>query len=212
MTEIETSYKRKREQYIELFRPLFLPADPVSNDIVRYFATLLRVLGTEDHGWDPYEESRAMLEDINGFFSVLLPAEHFNNPERTHWRLGLILYSHIVEMDAPYEVIANLLRFKLGKGYSPNPFFQFLTDPEKKRIHKKGILTVRKIEIIKKLSDESNSGLAGIFDEFYSNKLRNAIAHADFILTEEDFRCRGDISGMNGFRLSYEELDQNLNP
>ncbi|WNB77075.1 hypothetical protein [Methylomonas koyamae] len=205
--ETKTPYEIKRDEYMDLFKPLFLPEDPVSNDIIRYFASLLRALGMEDHGWDPYAESRAMLNDINGFFFVELPTEHFNDPERTHWRLGLILYSHILEMDAPYEVITNLLRFKLGKGYSPNPFFHFLTEKEKTGFQKKGIGTIRKIEIIKKLSDESGSGLAGIFDEFYSNKLRNAIAHADFILTDDDFRCRGDISGIKGFRLSYEELD-----
>lgn len=210
MTDTKTPFDSKRDEYVELFKPLFLPADPVSNDIIRYFASILRVLGMEDHGWDPYAESRAMLEDINGFFFVNLPVERFKVPERTHWRLGLILYSHILEMDAPYEVITNLLRFRLGKGYSPNPFFQFLTDREKKSFQKQGISTTRKIEIIKKLSDEAGSCLAGIFDEFYSNKLRNAIAHADFILTDEDFRCRGDISGIKGFRLSYEELDQKI--
>ena len=208
--ETRTPYDIKRDEYIELLKPLFLPADPVSNDIIRYFASLLRVLGMEDKGWDPYAESRAMLNDINGFFSVALPTEHFNEPERTHWRLGLVLYSHVAEMDAPYEVITNLLRFKLGKGYSPNPFFQLLTEREKKAFQRRGISTIRKIEIIKKLSDEAGSRLAGIFDEFYSNKLRNAIAHSDFILTDEEFRCRGDISGVKGFRLSYEELDQKI--
>jgi hypothetical protein len=209
-TETRSPYDIKRDEYIELFKPLFLPEDPVSNDIIRYFASLLRVLGIEDRGWDPYAESRAMLNDINGFFSIALPSENFNEPDRTRWRLSLILYSHIVEMDAPYEVITNLLRFKLGKGYSPNPFFQFLMEREKKGFRKKGISTIRKIEIIKNLSDEAHSGLAGIFDDFYSNKLRNAIAHADFILTDEDFRCRGGISGTKGFRLGYEELDRKI--
>lgn len=89
-SETPTPYEIKRDQYVALFNPLFLPADPVSNDIIRYFASLLRVLGMEDHGWDPYAESRAMLDDINGLFSVDLPKERFNDPARTHWRLGLI--------------------------------------------------------------------------------------------------------------------------
>jgi len=209
-TKTKSPYDLKRDEYIELFKPLFLPEDPVSNDITRYFASLLRVLGMEDRGWDPYAESRAMLDDINGFFSVTLPPEHFNDPDLTHWRLGLMLYSHIVEMNAPYEVITNLLRFKLGHGYSPNPFFQFLTAREQKGFRKTGISTTRKIEIVKKLSAEASFKFGEIFDEFYSNKLRNAIAHSDFILTEEDFRCRGDISGIKSFRLSYEELDRKL--
>jgi hypothetical protein len=179
-TETRSPHNIKRDEYVELFKPLFLPEDPVSNDIIRYFASLLRVLGIEDRGWDPYAESRAMLNDINGLFSIALPSENFNEPERTRWRLGLILYSHIVEMDAPYEVITNLLRFKLGKGYSPNPFFQFLTESEKKGFRKKGISTIRKIEIIKNLSDEAHTGLAGIFEEFiatsYATRLPTLIS------------------------------------
>lgn len=113
-------------------------------------------------------------------------------------------------MDAPYEVITNLLRFKLGKGYSPSPFFEFLTERQKKSFQKTGINTIGKIAIIKKLSDEASAGIGDIFDEFYSNKLRNAIGHADFIIADDDFRCRGDISGLKGFRLTYQELDQKI--
>ena len=30
----------------------------------------------------------------------------------------------VVEMDALYEVLTNLLRFRLGRGYSSNAFFE----------------------------------------------------------------------------------------
>src|SRR6266446_3347415 len=103
--ETSAFFDLKRDEYIDRLRPLFLPTDPASNDIIRYFASLLRVLGMEDRGWDPYAESRAMLNDINGLFKLELPAAHFKQPDKTPWRIGLLLYSHIVEMDAPYEVI-----------------------------------------------------------------------------------------------------------
>ena len=45
MTNVKrTPYDIKRDEYIELLKPLFLPADPIGNDIIRYFASLLRVL------------------------------------------------------------------------------------------------------------------------------------------------------------------------
>ncbi len=120
-----------RERYYQALKPLFLPDDPVSNDIVRYFASLLRIVGMEDKGWDPYIESRGTLEDLN----AILQSEHaetiFENKDFTTWRMGLLMYSHIVEMDAPYEVITNLLRFQLGKGYSPNPYYMFFNNKEK---------------------------------------------------------------------------------
>lgn len=200
----------KRDEYVERLKPLFLPDDPVSNDIVRYFASLLRVLGMEDRGWDPYAESRAMLNDINGFFFVELPEARFPDPNQTTWRLGLLLYSHVVEMDAPYEVLANLLRFRLGKGYSPNAFFDFLTEKQKKSFQKRGISTGEKIDVVKRLSKEAGLDVGAIFDDFYNNRLRNAIAHSDYILTDEDFRCRGGLSGQRAFKIPYEDLDRIL--
>lgn len=206
--EAPTLFDRKRDSYVERLRPLFLPDDPISNDIIRYFASLLRVLGMEDRGWDPYAESRAMLEDINGLFKLELPEARFKEPDKTTWRIGLLLYSHIVEMDAPYEVITNLLRFQLGKGYSPNPFFNLLTPDEQKAFKKRGITNTRKIEIIKQLSTELKLDVGTIFDDFYNSRLRNAFSHSDYILTDEDFRCRGGISGMRAFKIGYQELDK----
>lgn len=203
-------FAEKREHYIARMKPIFLPADPISNDIIRYFASLLRVLGMEDRGWDPYAESRAMLNDINSFFKLELPPAHFAEPDKTPWRLGLLLYSHIVEMDAPYEVLTNLLRFQLGKGYSPNPFFSLLNPKEQKGYAKRGITTGRKIALIKELSGALGVDVGDIFDDFYDNKLRNAIAHSDYILTDDDFRCRGDLSGIGAFKIVYADLDKKL--
>jgi hypothetical protein len=112
-------FAQKRDHYIERLKPIFLRRDPISKDIIRYFASLLRVLGMEDCGWDPYAESRAVLNDINGFFKVELPPAHFKEPDKTPRRLGLLLYSHVVEMDAPYEVLTNLLRFQLARATAP---------------------------------------------------------------------------------------------
>ncbi len=203
-----SSYDAKRESYINILKPLFLPDDTGRHDIINYFASLLRVLGEEDRGWDQYVESRAILEDLNSFFKIDLPRDRFPDPNATHWRIGLLLYSHVVEMDAPYEVLTNLLRFQLGKGYSPNAFFDFLTDKEKKSFRKSGISTGRKIKIIQELSAEACLPAVGtIFDDFYNNQLRNAVGHSDYIL-DDDFRSRGSIGGTKAFRIPYGELDE----
>lgn len=203
----EAVFAGHRDRYFKVLEPLFLPADPVSNDIVRYFASLLRVLGMEDKGWDPYAESRNILNDLNRLMKVKLPKKEFPDGERTIWRLGLLLYSHIVEMDAPYEVILNLLRFQSGKGYSPSPYFDFLTDKEKKSFRKNGVRTGRKIEIIKSLSAQVGLGVGDLYDEFYNSQLRNAVQHSDFILDDDDFRSRSGLSGGKAFKLTYDELD-----
>ena len=196
-----------RSRYAPLLAPLFFPEDPISHDIVRYFASLLRIAGMEDKGWDPYMESRAVLHDLYELMRFDLPKDKFQDEQLTVWRLGLIFYSHIVEMDAPYEVLANLLRFRLGKGYSPNPFFEFLTRDQKKRFKKAGLYPTQKIDVIKQLSEEAGLETGRIFDDFFRGDLRNAISHSDFIFTDEGFRCRsGNWAG--AFSITFEELDE----
>lgn len=203
-------FAHRRDCYIERIKPLFFPSDPISDDIIRYFASLLRVLGLEDGGWDPYAESRALLNDIDGFFEIELPPARFKEPNKTVWRLGLLLYSHVVEMDAPYEVLTNLLRFQLRKGYNPDPFFSLLSAKEQERYAKRGISTGRKIEIIKQLSSELGVDVGDIFDDFYDSKLRNAIAHSNYILADKHFRCRGNIRGIKTFTIDYKKLEERL--
>ena len=206
MTDDEIENTRQR--YIDLLKPLFLPKDPVSNDIVQYFASLLRIVGMEDKGWDPYLESRGILEDLN----AILQTEHADNifPDKdfTMWRMGLLMYSHIVEMDAPYEVIANLLRFRLGKGYSPNPYYMFLNSKEKNKFKHSGIYPYQKIKIIKSLSKEAGIFVGDIFDEFYDSRLRNAISHADYVLTEDQFRVRNGTGSIGAYSITLEKLNE----
>jgi hypothetical protein len=82
------TFAQKRDHYIERLKPIFLPPDPISNYIIRYYASLLRVLGIEDRGWDPYAESRVVLDDINSFFKVELPPVHFKEPAGWRYRFG----------------------------------------------------------------------------------------------------------------------------
>jgi hypothetical protein len=195
-----------RDRYIPVMAPVFFPDNPTEPDILQLFASLLRIVGMEDRGWDPYKESRAVLDDLYALMQADLPKDKFADGEFTAWRLGLLFYSHIVEMAAPYEVLTNLLRFRLGKGYSPNPFYDFLTKDERKRAQRSGIYPRKKIEIIKRLSAEAGLEVGNLYDEFYSNDFRNAIAHSDFILTEDSFRCRNG-NWTDSFQLTLKQVD-----
>lgn len=206
MTEEEI--QATKDKYYNILKPIFLPDDPVSNDIINYFASLLRIVGMEDQGWDPYLESRAILEDLNAIMQTDLPKEKFPDKELTTWRMGLLMYSHIVEMDAPYEVLTNLLRFRLGEGYSPNPYFKFLNKDQKKRFRKSGIFPKQKIEIIKNLSTKADLAVGEIFDDFYNGKLRNAISHSDYIITDKEFRCRSGTGAVGAFSISLSNLNE----
>lgn len=197
-----------RQQYIDILKPLFLPDDPVSGDIIKYFASLLRIVGMEDKGHDPYLESRSILEDLNSIMQMDLPEDSFADQGMTIWRMGLLMYSQIVEMDAPYEVLTNLLRFQLGKGYSPNPYYIFFNSKQKKKFKNNGLIYPKqKIEIITKLSTEAGFSIGIIFDDFYSGWLRNSISHADFILTEQEFRSRSGKGMFSARCISLTELN-----
>jgi hypothetical protein len=209
MKPASAKLEEARGRYETLMAPLFLPEKPADPDIIQLFASLLRVSGMEDPGWDPYMESRAVLDDLNRLMQVDLPEDRFPDRDLTTWRLGLLFYMHIVEMSAPYEVLMNLLRYRLGKGYSPNPYYDFLTKEERKRAAKTGLFPHKKIEIIGKLGDEAGLDLRSMFSEFYSSQFRNAVAHSDFIFTEEDFRSRPDGFG-KAFKLTFVELDAML--
>ncbi len=63
-----------RDRYVPLMAPLFFPDDPTKPDIIQLFASLLRVVGMEDKGWDPYAESRSVLTDLNALMQMKLPA------------------------------------------------------------------------------------------------------------------------------------------
>lgn len=210
MVVVVDAGERKREairdRYVPLMAPLFFPDEPTKPDIIQLFASLLRVVGMEDKGWDPYVESRSVLNDLNALVQLKLPAKMFRDRKLTAWRLGVLFYSHIVEMSAPYEVLTNLLRFRLGKGYHPNPYHASLTESDRKRYRRSGLFSKQKIEIIQTLSRESGLEFGGIFDEFYRNDFRNAIAHSDFIFTDTGFRCRNGYAN-SAFELSYEQVD-----
>lgn len=197
------------DRYLAILDPLFFPSDPISNDVIRFFASLLRVRGIEDVNSDPFGESRATLEDLNRLMQIDLPDDQFPDRSSTNWRLGLQFYCHIVEMSAPYEVLANLLRFRLGEGYSPNPFHKFLNAKERKRADRYGVSTYDKLAVLKRLGHRAGIALESLIDEFYLPELRNAVTHSDYILQKDRVISREGYPN-SVLNLSYESLDKTL--
>jgi hypothetical protein len=84
-----------------------------------------------------------------------------------------------------------------------------MSEDERKRFRRSGIYPKQKIAIIRKLSEEAGLKVGELFDEFYSNDFRNAIAHSDFIFTDEGFRCRNG-NWRRSFQLTYQQVDDLL--
>ena len=53
-----------RDRYVPIMAPAFFPDEPNNPDVIQLLASLLRVVGMEDKGWDPYSESRALIDDL----------------------------------------------------------------------------------------------------------------------------------------------------
>jgi hypothetical protein len=204
-TDADRYFNKLRAEYFDLLMPLFRPRQ--GRDIIDFFASFLRIVGMEDGGWDPYAESRLVLQDLNSLLKIELPADRFTDPIASRWRLGLLFYSHLVEMDAIYEVIANLMRYHLGKKYSPNPFFEYLTEGQKNNYAKRGLYPSDKIKIIKTMDAELKTGVGDSFDAFYHSKLRNAISHSDYILSGDEFRCRNGNGAVGAFSIPLDKVD-----
>ena len=190
----------ERKRYAELLTPLFSP-DGV--DTSEYAFALLRVGGCQDAGWDPLQESKEMLEDLTALTEIELPKEKFRSVEKMSWRLGLISYAHMTEMEAPYNVLANLLRVRSNLPFVTNPFRDPTASSEKTTRSRKRmkrtlfrppppISPSEQIRVIAGLADKAGlPSLAAVFGEFYFPPLRNAIAHSSYVLHQGEFRLLG---------------------
>src|SRR5260370_3684276 len=103
-----SSYLEALPRYMTLFDPAFTKAKEQSE--YAFLETLLGVRGLQDAGWNPYETS---FEVIDEMCALHAKAETFN--AKRH--LELWLYWHVVAAWKPYETIANLIDISLGGAF-----------------------------------------------------------------------------------------------
>lgn len=189
------------------YRTLLTPLFQWGGDAVHYVFALLRADGYEVAGWDTLLESFELLTDVTGLWAGTLPEDTFPTPTLTRLRLQLLEYVHLVEMNAPYDIITNLCRVKLGMPASIRPFArasngcevgQNVVDGLPGNISQKPRSTMvtptAKIDKIKSLSRKLNQPEVGTaFNDFYFNGIRNAVSHSDYIFHNDEFRMRSEV-------------------
>jgi hypothetical protein len=147
--------------------------------------TVLRVGGLQDANWDPFEESIKALKDFN----KLLDKAKEENGEKMVVRIALLMYCQLIEMTAPHEMLANLLRCLAGKPYIIRPFSKFIKKNKKRPFSSFPPSATKKFNEIKKAAKDSDeTELIQHIDSFFDDKIRNAFSHSDYILKEEHFR------------------------
>jgi hypothetical protein len=198
----------KLKHFAEILNPLFWHDDfNEAHRLFEYMCTLVRAGGLKDSGWDSYIESIALLTDLTNLMGLNLDAESgFGDWEATEVRLALIAYSHMVEMDFPYDLLVNLLRLRCGEQYCMHPFAH-LGKPVYVKIHgTKYIDNVikaspsKKIAEIKKWATRCDMPeIPDALSSFYDSVIRNAISHSDFAVHD------GSLRLLSGTRYSASE-------
>lgn len=191
MTEIDL------EPLIDRYCRVLFPLFQCTGDAFDYVLALLRATGHEGAGWDTLPESLRMLDDLQSLALAELPIEYFWEPEHTRLRLSLLEYCHLVEMDAPYDIIANLCRVKLGMPASKRPFVinpgrkQQCASAKKSMRPAKQLHPAQKIEAIKSLTKRAGlPDIGAAFDDFYRAGIRNGLSHSDYIIHGDELRMR----------------------
>jgi hypothetical protein len=207
--------------YADILNPLFCHED--FNRIDRMFewvCTLVRAAGLKDTGWDSYNESVALLDDLKHLREVVLPTDKFPSPRHTRARLVLISYCHLIEMNFPYELLANLLRLRLGLKYSMDPLSHLNRVINKKSVKTVQIILASPEKKIKEIEDLSaKAGLPEVgfaLRSIYNQTIRNAVDHSDYVIHDESMRLlSGNFlsrkSGVHTPLITFEELAEITN-
>jgi hypothetical protein len=146
---------------------------------------MLRVSGMQDADWDPFEESKVAFEDYN----AILRFEDAVLSSAGRWRVGLLMYCQAVEMTAPQEFLANLLRILNGEKYHIKPFGSLGRANKKKIFSWVPPSAPVKYRELKRLANQCNQmALCNYIDQFFNEDVRNAFSHSDYVFSGNQFR------------------------
>lgn len=141
------------------------------------FAVLGINSGEEDPGWQPSDETQALVQDLLGLI---------NGPLHKHAkaRIALLLYCHVIEANFLYHCLYNMLLTVDGR---PPRLFSFLDK------YRDGIppSVSTKVSIINtKAAELGFDRIKDIFGEIVRPDIRNAFFHSDYILFGDELRLK----------------------
>ena len=155
-----------------------------------FTCSLLRVGGMMGPGCDPFEESK---EAFEATYNPLLAHAQEEHGGDSALRMGLLMYCQAIEMSAPLELLANVVRCIAGQPFLIDPYRDGRIPASKKK--KKLPFASRPPSVgwkmRKLLGDAEESGeqeLIEFVGGFFDEDVGNAFSHSDYIITEHDFR------------------------
>jgi hypothetical protein len=124
----------------------------------------------------------------------------------TKVRLGLLLYSHLTEVGAIHDILANSTRVVAGERYVIDPFLEHY--PRNRKGEPQFLSTPGKVRALREmLASIDHDAVVETLDWFFHASVRNAFSHADYTLHHDQFRSRSEWFERGGVRTSELPLD-----
>lgn len=157
-------------------------------DEFEYVCALLRIRGMESPGWDPLRETNMLIEDMCGLIEAPLR-------DYTKIRLILLTYCHLVEVDAIYGILKNMLRVLEGQRCSVEPFWeQYRSKVKGTKSRLEGVIPPSAKTVITNICEHAHklgeSNTANLLEQIFNDNVRNAFFHSDYTLHKDEFRSR----------------------
>ena len=157
-------------------------------DEFEYACALLRIRGMEGPGRDPLKETHLLIADMLGLMGGPLR-------EDTKIRLALLTYCHLVEVDAIYGILKNMLRVLENERCSVEPFWeQYRSKVKGRKSRLEGVIPPSAKTVIKDIQQHASKlgehGIADLFEQIFDDDVRNSFFHSDYILYQNEFRSR----------------------
>jgi hypothetical protein len=155
--------------------------------------------GAPDAGWSIAGEALRTYDD----FTALVKSLSVDNPARV--RVTLAFYAHVAEGSGFYEIPRKLLRTLEGNG---NNGIAFQSPAERHRVT--GMSVAPDANLIGHATDLGLSDLAEVFRDAFDADIRDAVAHADYILWSDGMRLWRRNDGAPRV-ISWDEFDLLMN-
>jgi hypothetical protein len=195
-----SKYIQKVQNYTDILHDLYIKALKLNSFEV--LCTLLRVDASEDMDWEFYEDSRMAFEEGEGLENIQV-----NDKDRKSVSRGeLTLYCHRLEMTAPHEMLANILRAVLHKDYLVKPFGCLGRPTSGLAFSWVGPTALDRFAELKRQAMEAGEiQLSNCIDQFFDESLRSAISSSAYELDGEYFKWIEKGTAKQKSRASVDE-------
>ncbi|ROM16899.1 hypothetical protein BK643_13970 [Pseudomonas protegens] len=156
--------------------------------------------GMQDAGWSTVATAHEVFHELKVLGSKGEPLT------RAELRQVLCLYAHLAEAGGVYEGLLNTMRIAQLKPYNLWPF----QDLVRVRKEPRAVIGPNANKMFRRLAEVATeigmTGLARLLEITFRDDIRNAVAHADYILAQEGLRVRRRNGG-NPILVSNAEIE-----